>query len=93
MAIEYRRTITDEEIAALAYYGTDAQTECDRLIATGLAHSVTSYAAISAKTVVEEAVALKTKIDKLEKADKDAVEAILAKVSVSEVPNSEPMEG
>jgi hypothetical protein len=95
MAMEYTRLVTDDEEAAILYYvPRGVKAHLDELIDAGLGHTLASYAAVAAKVVEAEAVAMKAKYEKLEKADKDIVDAALAKASVAVEPGDvEPMEG
>jgi hypothetical protein len=93
MAVEYTRTITDAEEAAILYYvPRGVKAHLDELIDAGLGHTLSSYAAVAVKVVEAEKLAIVAKYDKLEKADKDTVDALLAKVSAAEAPVEEPME-
>jgi hypothetical protein len=94
MAFEYTRTITTGEEAAILYYvPRGVKAHLDELIDAGLGHTLSSYAAVAVKAVETEKLEMVAKYDKLEKADKDAVDVLLAKAAVAVEPgDTEPME-
>jgi hypothetical protein len=93
-------TLSPAEVEAVGYYCPDVEIdgetvsgveqEVRRLVSVGIAHSVSSYAAIQAVEAVSAATELKQKYDAVPAEKKAEIDSILT--TFGPVPNEEPLE-
>lgn len=73
--------LTDEQVIAAESFGIVTQSECQQAVDARFGAYVEKYRSQSAKVETAAAIDLKAKYDKLGQKDKEAVDAVISKVS------------
>ena len=73
--------LTDEQVIAAESFGIVTQSECQQAVDARFGQYIEKYRSQSAQTAQQAAIDLKAKYDKLGQKDKEAVDAVISKVS------------